>query len=126
MKFMIKLISTMAGVWVTTLLISGIRLTDDSTWQITLLTLAVFSLALIVVNKLVRPVLKLLSLPLLVLTLGLFSFILNALMFMLAGWISVQTHTGIMVDSFWAALLGALITSVIASLISNLLDSKED
>ena len=63
-----------------------------------------------IVNTLVRPILVILTLPLTILTLGLFLFIINALTFLLAGSI---IH-GFRVDSFWPALLGSLIVTVVS------------
>lgn len=66
------------------------------------------------VNALLRPVLKLLTCPLIVLTLGLFTWVINALLFWLAGWIGLHFGVGFRVDHFWAALLGALVTSLVS------------
>lgn len=125
MKFLIKLLATSAGVWVATLLVPGLRITDSTSTQNTILSVVIFALALTIVNALVRPIVKFISFPLYILTLGIFSIIVNALMFMLAGWISMQTHTGIVVETFWAALFGALLTSIIAAVLGTVLDRED-
>lgn len=125
MKFLIKLLATSAGVWVATLIVPGLRITDSTSTQNTILSVVIFALALTIVNALVRPIVKFISFPLYILTLGIFSIIVNALMFMLAGWISMQTHTGIVVETFWAALFGALLTSIIAAVLGTVLDRED-
>jgi putative membrane protein len=90
---------------------------------ITLLAVAIiFGL----VNAVVRPIVRLLTLPLFIITLGLFTFIVNALMLLLTAWIGDQFDLAFEVDGFVAALLGALVISVVSFLINLLLpDSYE-
>lgn len=71
------------------------------------------ALVFTVVNIFVRPLVKLLSLPLLILTLGLFTLVINALMLMLTAWLSSLTAYGLTVDGFWTALWGSLIISIV-------------
>ena len=66
------------------------------------------ALVLGLLNTLVRPLLVLLTLPVTLLTLGLFLFVINALMF----WAAASLIGGVRVDGFWAALIGSLIYSV--------------
>lgn len=70
------------------------------------------------VNAIIRPILVVMSCPLLVLTLGLGTLIINTLMFMLAGWIGTQFNVGFLVDGFWPAFLGALVTSIISFILT--------
>jgi putative membrane protein len=77
---------------------------------------AVFALVLALLNAFVRPVLGLLALPITCLTLGLFHFVLNALMFALAAWLV----PGVVVHGFGAAFLGALLVSAVG-LVASLL-----
>jgi len=77
----------------------------------------VAALLLGLVNTLIRPLLLLLTLPVTVLTLGLFIFVINGLMF----WLVAQLVSGFHVDSFGAAILGALLYSVISWALSTLL-----
>ena len=67
-----------------------------------------------VVNAIIRPIVTLLSLPFIVLTLGLLIFVINALMLMLTGWLSEQLGLGFSVDGFWTAVVGALIITVVS------------
>jgi putative membrane protein len=72
------------------------------------------------VNTFVTPVVKLLSLPFILLTLGLLIFVINALMLLLTSWIAGLLGVGFHVDGFWTAVWGAIIVSI-ASWILNLL-----
>jgi putative membrane protein len=76
------------------------------------------------VNAIVRPILRLLTLPLVVLTLGLFLLVLNALMLLLTEWIANQFDLAFHVDGFWSALLGALIITVVSFLINIVLPDR--
>jgi putative membrane protein len=80
------------------------------------------ALVLGLVNTLVRPVLVLLTLPVTILTLGLFIFVINGLLFWLVGsWLE-----GFRVDGFWAGVLGAIVYSIISWLLSALLLRNRD
>lgn len=85
-------------------------------WLIPGITLSSFWAALLVVvimgllNIFLRPLLMFITLPINFLTLGLFSFILNALLFMLAGYLA----PGFFVDGFWSALLGSLLLAILS------------
>lgn len=74
------------------------------------------ALVLGLLNTLVRPLLVLLTLPITLLTLGLFLFVVNALMF----WASAYLLSGFSVNGFWAALIGSLLYSLCAMLIDTL------
>ncbi|HLS88853.1 MAG TPA: phage holin family protein [Sphingobacteriaceae bacterium] len=71
-----------------------------------------------VVNAVIRPILIVLTLPINILTLGLFTFVINALMFMLAA----QVVKGFHVDNFWSALLGSIILSVASTFLSSFIN----
>lgn len=77
------------------------------------------ALVLGLINAFIRPLLSALSCGLIILTLGLFTLVINALMLWLASWIMVELiGLGFHVDGFWSALLGALIISVVSVVIS--------
>lgn len=67
-----------------------------------------------ILNALLKPILKLLTCPFILLTLGLFTLLINTGMFYLTGWIGQQFSVGFTVAGFWAALLGALVVSVVS------------
>jgi len=73
------------------------------------------------VNAVIHPILILLSLPLEIITLGLFTFVINALMLLLTSWIAQSMGLGFRVDKFLSALLGALIISIVSFVLSRAL-----
>lgn len=81
-------------------------------------SLLLIALVFGVLNALVRPLLKLLSCPLLVLTLGLFTLVLNAVMLLLTARLGQFFGIDFRVDGFWTAFLGALVVSVVSVLLS--------
>jgi putative membrane protein len=66
------------------------------------------------VNALIRPVVRLLTLPLTVMTLGLFTLVVNALMLVIAAWLSPVLS----IDSFWEAIVAAFIISVVSTILN--------
>jgi putative membrane protein len=78
--------------------------------------LLVASLVLGVLNSILRPLLILLSLPLLILTLGLFTLVINAVLLLTVSWLVTSFH----VDGFWPAFWGALVISLVSLTISSL------
>ena len=80
--------------------------------------LLIIALIFGVVNAVIRPILVLLSLPLEILTLGLFIFVINAFMLLLTSWIAQAVGVGFRVERFFAALLGALIISIVSFVLS--------
>jgi putative membrane protein len=117
MKFAIRIVINAVAIWVATLVVGGITIQHDDTRSM-VLTLLVVALIFGVVNAVIRPVIKILSLPLLILTLGLFTFVINALMLLLTSWLSHKFHLDFSVSGFFSALLGALVISVVSFLIS--------
>jgi putative membrane protein len=111
MKFVLWVAVNALALAAATWLLDGIRVTgDDTTDQA--LTLVLVALVFGVVNAVVAPIVKLLSLPFIVLTLGLLLLVINALMLLLTEWISQQFGLGFRVDGFWTAVLGAIIITV--------------
>jgi putative membrane protein len=105
---------------VAAMLLPGIRV--DGGWQV----LAVAALIFGLVNALIRPLVAVLTCPLIIVTLGLFTLVINAVMLLLASWLANQVGVGFTVDGFWTALLGGLIISLVSAALSLLLrDSWE-
>ena len=77
------------------------------------------------INTFIRPFIKLFALPLLIFSLGLFTFIINAMMLSLTSWLSDKFHLGFHVESFKAAFLGALFISVSSMVLSCLIPSDD-
>ncbi|MFT3703992.1 MAG: phage holin family protein [Agriterribacter sp.] len=106
MNFIIKLLVTAAVAFGLAHLLKGIHI--DTYW-----TALVFAFILAIVNVIVRPILIVLTIPLTIITLGLFLFVINALMVLLAS----KLVDGIRIDGFWWALLFGLILSIVSSLL---------
>lgn len=86
-----------------------------------LLVAAVFG----IVNSVLRPLLTILTCPLIVLTLGLFTLVINALMLLLTGWLSVRWDLGFTVSGFWAAFWGGLVVGLVSLVLSMALPKPE-
>jgi len=111
-RFVIWVVVNALALAAATALLDGIRLTDRSI-EDQLVTLLVVALIFGVVNAVVRPVVKLLSLPFIILTLGLLIFVINALMLLLTEWLSHAVGLDFRVDGFWTAVLGAIIITIV-------------
>jgi putative membrane protein len=110
MGILLRTLITAAGLWAAAVLIDGIRLDPDRS----LLFLVVVALVVGAVNAVVRPVLTLLSLPLVVLTLGLFMLIVNTLSLALALAISARFDLGLTSDGFGATFLAVIVVSIVS------------
>jgi putative membrane protein len=100
--FIIRVLIVAAGLWVASKLIPGVEITDG--WSLLLA-----ALVLGIINAIVRPVVIILTLPLTILTLGLFLLVINAAMLSLAAWLL----DGMNVDGFWPALFGSIVVSIV-------------
>ncbi|MFC8348809.1 phage holin family protein [Streptomyces sp. NPDC057280] len=112
-NFVVKTIANAGALAVAVWLLDKITLTGDSTGK-KIGTLILVALLFGVVNFLVKPVVKLLSLPLLILTLGLFTLVVNALMLLLTSWLADKLDLSFHVDGFWTAVVGGLIISIVS------------
>ncbi|MFJ3905144.1 phage holin family protein [Streptomyces sp. NPDC090025] len=112
-NFVVKTLANAGALAVAIWLVDKITLTGTSTgkkaWTLILVAL-VFGL----VNFLVKPVVKLLTFPLFILTLGLITLVVNALMLLLTSWLADKLDLSFHVDGFWTAVLGGLIISVVS------------
>ena len=108
MKMILRFLGTAAAVYLTVYLVPGITISGG--WTTTLLVALVWS----VITMVIRPVLSILTLPITIITLGLFAFILNAVLF----WAMTLIVPGFEVAGFLPALIGAVVLSIINWLIS--------
>lgn len=123
-SFLLRLVINAVALLITAHIIPGIHLgaarphptTND--WITLLIVALIFGL----VNAAIRPILILLSLPLEIITLGLFIFVVNAFMLLLTSWIAQALGFGFRVDKFFAALLGALIISIVSFILNRALE----
>ena len=111
MKLILKILINAAALWMAAVFVPGIR---TGGFGSILATALVFGF----VNALIRPFLKLVSCPLILLTLGLFTLILNALMLLLTARLGRALGIDFAVNGFVPAFLGALLISVVSTLLS--------
>jgi putative membrane protein len=114
-----RLLINAGALWVATQIVPGISFTGD--WRRLLIVALVFG----VLNASVRPVLMILSIPLLIVTLGLFTLVLNAFMLWLTSETSDVLHLNFHVDGFWAAFLGSLVVTVVSFALSMFVTSEQ-
>jgi len=120
MKFVIWLVVNAAALGVATWLFDGITLTADTRGDriVTLLIVgAIFGL----ITSVVRPIVNALSLPLIIVTLGLFLLVTNALMLLLTSKLADTFGLDFHVDGFWTAVFGAIVISIVSMIVEALL-----
>ena len=123
MRFLVRVLAGALALAAAAWLIDGISVGPGTTGE-RLLTLLAVAVIFGLVNAIVRPIARLISLPLLLLTLGLFTFVVNALMLLLTAWIGSWFDLNFEVDGFWSAILGALVISVVTFVINVLLPDE--
>jgi putative membrane protein len=102
--------------------VPGITIAGEPAW----LTVAITALIFGLVNALIRPFLKLLTCPLIILTLGLFTLVINGLMLWFSSWIAARFDVGFLVDGFWPAFWGALVISIVSFILSLIFRERDD
>ena len=112
MRLILKLLINAAALWVAGELISGIDLEGDF-WTILLVAL-VFGL----VNIFIKPILKVLSFPVIILTLGLFALVINAAMLGL----TAALTDALSIANFWSAVLGAAVISIVSAVLNTFVE----
>jgi putative membrane protein len=111
-SLLLRVVVTGLAVWLAAFLVPGVRLTDgDAVEQIAVVLVVAIIFGL--VNAVLGGVLRTLTLPLTLLTLGLFALVVNALLFWLTGAIASALELPFEVDGFLAALLGAIVVSLV-------------
>lgn len=113
MKLLIQWLVNAISLYILDILFSGISFTENKAIIIT-------ALLLVLVNAIIKPILKLLSLPLTIITLGLFSFIVNAIVLQIA----FNLSSGAMIDSFSTAIFASIILAIINPVIEDLFQKK--
>jgi putative membrane protein len=129
----VKLISWLVGhtaaLAVAAWLVPGVRFDGPTTgvaeWEEKAVPVLLVALILGLVSATVEPVVKLLSLPFIILTIGLFLLVINAFMLMLTAWLAGVFDIGFHVDSFWpAAVLGAILITLVTGFV-DLIDGDD-
>ncbi|PSM39163.1 hypothetical protein C6Y14_32330 [Streptomyces dioscori] len=112
-NFVVKTIANAGALAVAVWLLDKITLSGDSKGK-EIGTLLLVALLFGLVNFLVKPVVKVLTFPLFILTLGLITLVVNALMLLLTSWLADKLDLSFHVDGFWTAVLGGLIISIVS------------
>lgn len=118
-RWLINAVALYAAVIVVKNVTGGISLQSDN-WLTYIWAALIFGL----VNALLRPILTILTCPLIILTLGLFTFLINTFLFYLVGIIGSWFGVGYTLESFWDALLGAVVISVVSFVLSMILKDE--
>lgn len=114
-----KVILTAAALWIAVWIVSGLEFTGE-VWA-----WFVVSLLIVVANMIVKPILNFFSLPLIVVTLGLFLLITNALVLQFVVWLSGPDRLNLGLTStgfFWATFFGAIVISIVYSILDRVID----
>ena len=118
-RWFINFLALFAAAW----LVKGITVEDGAGWTV----FALMAIILGLVNAVLRPLLKLLTCPLILLTLGLFSLVINGFTLWLSSWIAVNWfHVRFYVSGFWPAFWGALVVSFVSLILSVILIDKDE
>jgi putative membrane protein len=112
-RFLIHWLIIALALWVTAYILPGVHIESNQ-------ALAIAAIVLGLVNALVRPILTLLTLPITILTLGLFYLLVNGFTFMLAS----KVVPGFGVSGYWWAVLGALVVSIVSAFVGNFVEDE--
>ncbi|ERK69246.1 MULTISPECIES: phage holin family protein [Leifsonia] len=115
MRFLLKVIINALALWLTTLIVSGVTVHPyEDTTSATVLTYLLIAVIFGVVNAVIGTAIRIVAFPIYIITLGLISLVVNALLLLIVSWISDAMGFGLHVDGFWAGVLGALVLGIIA------------
>ncbi len=104
MRIVIRVLINAVALWAAASVIDGIELSSELT------SILIVAFVFGIINAVLRPIVKLLSLPFIVLTLGLFTFVVNGAMLLVVDWLT----EGLDVDGFVNAMLGAIVISIVS------------
>lgn len=116
-KFIIRWVINGIALYAAIFLLAGRGVTFTGDWIDIIWLALIFGL----INAFLRPLINILTCPLIILTLGLFTLLTNTLLFWLTGQIGQSFNLGLSVDGFWPAFLGGLIVSVVSIILSMLI-----
>jgi putative membrane protein len=121
MTFLVRWLVTSIALALAVRVIPGLYV-EGAGWTGVVLTALILGL----VNALIRPVVTLLSLPVTILTLGCFTFVINAAMLWLAAWLSsqIESTSRVVIDGAIAAIIGALFVSIVSAILSSVLTGE--
>lgn len=123
MRLLLRWLITAVALIAAANVVPGIEIQDQNGWIAVLL----MAVALGLVNAFVRPLLKLLSCPFILLTLGLFLLVINALCLWFASWLATALFgAGFNVDGFWPAFWGSIVVSIVSFFLSLFLPDDDE
>lgn len=127
MNFLIRVGINAVALWVAALVVPGVDLAEDqSDWPAKTLTVVLVALLFGLINAVIKPIAKFFSFPFIVLTLGLFTFIVNAFMLQLTEWISDAIGLAFTIDEFfWDAVLAAIVITLVSWVLSVVLPDDD-
>ena len=122
MRFLLRVIINAVALWLTTFIVSGVSVHPYADTDVArVLTYLLIALIFGVVNAIVGTAIRIVAFPLYILTLGLISLVVNALLLLIVSWISDAMGFGLHVSDFWSGVLGALVLGIIAWLLGLIL-----
>ncbi|QIM22209.1 phage holin family protein [Phycicoccus sp. HDW14] len=126
-NFLIRVGINAVALWVAALVVSGVNLAEDqvSTGR-KVLTIVLVALVFGLVNAVIKPIAKFFSFPFIILTLGLFTFVVNAFMLQITEWISDAVGLSFTIDHFfWDAVLAAIVITLVSWVLSVVLPEED-
>lgn len=124
MKLLLRLVGNAVALYAASTLIDGIQFGAGG--DVDLGSLLMVALIFGVVNAIIKPFVKVVTCPAFLVTLGLFTFVVNALMLLLTGWLAGLLNVDFQVDGFGSAFLGAIVISFVSFLLSLFISSEKD
>lgn len=121
-RFLVRLVINAVALWLTTLIVAGVHVRSYGAGEVALvLTYLLVALVFGIVNGVIGNLIRIVAFPLYILTLGLISLIVNALLLLLVAWLTGFIGFGLVIDSFWAGFWGAIVLAIIGWLIGIIL-----
>ncbi|MBU8829383.1 phage holin family protein [Mycolicibacterium goodii] len=119
-SFLLRAALTGLALWVVTLIVPGMSFVGGDSTMARIAIIFVVAVIFGLVNAIIKPIVQILSIPLYILTLGLFHIVVNALMLWITSWITDHTtHWGLRIDDFWwTAIWAAIVLSIVSWLLS--------
>lgn len=132
MRTIARIVVTALALWLTTLIVGGSG--DDGVWIVPyeettaglVFTFVLVTIIFAVVNVTLGTVIRFVSIPLRILTLGLFGIIINGFLLVVVGWFSDLIGFGLAVESFWWAVLAAIVFSILSAVLNGVLGTKKE
>jgi len=124
--FLVRSLVGGLALWLTSFVVSGITFGQSGDWTAVLVNVLLVALVFGAVNSFIKPVLKFFGFPFIVLTLGLFSWVINAWMLLLTSWLAEKLGLAFHVDGFWwSAVWGALVVTIVSMVINAILPDRD-